>query len=442
MSLLYLPVQLSAFFIALAIGLDRRIAQRFPSLLLGVLFARGRRTVTSWFRAAGITTAFKQGYQDVAAAGRNHHHSAVAVLLATQRLLQPEDDLVVALDDTPTPRWGPCVEGAGIHHNPTPGPAGEKYVYGHVWVTLAALLHHPEQGPRALPLLAEMYVRRKDITAILRCQGVAFATKLEQAGQQLLWLFDAAERARRIIVVADGAYAKRPLLLVIRRLHMTLVSRLPSNAALWTLPPRRRRPGQRGPLPTYGKQRIDLARRAANPRGWQQVSCLQYREIEVKQIKTFLTTWRPAGGVIRVVLVQEEDGWRAYFSTDPDMSPVRILELAADRGALEETFKDLKEIWGAGQQQLRNYWANVGAFNMNVWMCSAVELWGWQGSHEELVDRSASPWDKTERRPSHADKRGTLRRAMLRAEILAVLAAGPDEESFSRLAEQLLSMAV
>jgi hypothetical protein len=25
-----------------------------------------------------------------------------------------------ALDDTPTPRYGPCVEGAGLHHNPTP----------------------------------------------------------------------------------------------------------------------------------------------------------------------------------------------------------------------------------------------------------------------------------------------------------------------------------
>src|SRR6516165_1196886 len=122
MSLLYLPARLSAFFVLLAIGLDRRIAQRFPRLLLGVLFARGRRTVTSWFRATGINDEFKQGYQDVAAAGRNHPNSAVTVLAAVERLLQPEDDLVVALDDTPTPRWGPCVEGAGIHHNPTPGP--------------------------------------------------------------------------------------------------------------------------------------------------------------------------------------------------------------------------------------------------------------------------------------------------------------------------------
>jgi hypothetical protein len=40
----------------------------------------------------------------------------------------------------------------------------------------------------------------------------------------------------------------------------------------------------------------------------------------VKTIKTFLATWRPAGGVIRVVLVQEEDDWLPYFSTNVDRS--------------------------------------------------------------------------------------------------------------------------
>ena len=318
MSLLYLPARLSALFLALALGLHPQIARRFPRLLLGVLFARGRRTVTSWFRAVGITQEYKQAYRDVAAAGRSHEHSATAVLAAVERLLQPQDDLLVALDDTPTPRWGPWVEGAGIHHNPNPGPAGEKYLYGHVWVTLAALLDHPEQGVRALPLRAELYVRLKDITATLRRQGIAFATRLQQAAQQLLWLSDAADRGRRIRVVADGAYAKRPLLVVLRRLQLTLVSRLPKNAALWTLPSCKRRKGQRGPLPTYGKQRIDLARRAQNPRGWHEVSCVQYRQRQTKRIKTFVATWRPACGAIRVVLVMEEEGCARLLQHGPE----------------------------------------------------------------------------------------------------------------------------
>ena len=42
-----------------------------------------------------------------------------------------------------------------------------------------------------------------------------------------------------------------------------------------------------------------------------------YGRIEEKTYKTFLATWGPAAGVIRVVLVkQEHDAWVAYFTTN------------------------------------------------------------------------------------------------------------------------------
>jgi DDE superfamily endonuclease len=441
MALSHLPPHVSALFYALAHCLDRRLQGRFGQLLLGVLFARGRRTVTSWFRAAGIGDDFRQGYRTVHAAGR-HVESLALRVLPVVRDLEPGHGLTVALDDTPTPRWGPCVEGAGIHHNPNPGPAGEKYVYGHIWVTLAGLVQHPHEGVRALPLRADLYVRVKDVTPELTAQGWQFQTKLELAGQQLRWLHTWADPSvTSICVVADGAYAKRPLLRVVRALSMTLVSRLAKNAALWSLPPTRRRPRQPGPLPTYGKTRIDLAKRAGQTRGWQEVECIQYGEIKRKRIKTFLATWRPAGGMIRVVLVMEEEGWRAYFSTDVNLRAGAILEKAADRGAIEQTFKDIKEVWGAGQQQVRNVQASVGAFNINAWMYSIVESWGWPRTHEQLVDRQASPWDEADRRASHADKRKALRREVLRAETLAALAEGPGSEGFQRLLAHLLDWA-
>jgi DDE superfamily endonuclease len=290
------------------------------------------------------------------------------------------------------------------------------------------------------------YVRARDLTPDLKAQQWQFRTKLELAAKQLQWLHQwtalgTAARAEAIQVVADGAYAKRPLLRVIRQLGWTLVSRLPRNAALWSLPPVQRRHGSRGPLPTYGKDRIALAKRAGQQRGWQDVACVQYRHAERKRVKTFLATWRPAGGLIRVVLVDETSGWRAYFSTDPVMNAREILELAADRGALEETFKDLKEVWGAGQQQLRNVWANVGAFNINGWLYTAVEAWAWERSHEQLVNRSASPWDAQERRPSHADKRKALQREVLHAETLAVLGASHVPEGFWGLLDRLVGVA-
>ena len=58
-------------------------------------------------------------------------------------------------------------------------------------------------------------------------------------------------------------------------------------------------------MPKYGKNRISLAKRAGQTRGWEQVECVQYGEAVTKTIKTFLATYRPAGGMIRVVIVKD-----------------------------------------------------------------------------------------------------------------------------------------
>ena len=39
---------------ALQTGLDARIAFRLPIIMAGMLLAKGRRTASSWFRAAGV----------------------------------------------------------------------------------------------------------------------------------------------------------------------------------------------------------------------------------------------------------------------------------------------------------------------------------------------------------------------------------------------------
>src|SRR5581483_3216583 len=141
---------------------------------------------------------------------------------------------------------------------------------------------------------------------------------------------------------------------------------------------------------------------------WEQVDCVQYGRPVTKTVKTFLATWRPAGGLIRVVLGREAERCLPLFCTDPQATVVDILEAAAGRGAHEQAFKDLKEVEGAGQQQLRNVYANAGAFNLCGWMYSAVEAWAWDRPDETLVDRSRSPWGAERRRPSHADKRKAL----------------------------------
>ncbi len=441
MALSHLPAFLSRAFASFARWLDRRTAARLPLLLYGVLLANGRRTATSWFRACGISAEFRQAYRVVHACGRRCHSLALTAWDTARPCLASSRRLLVAIDDSPTARYGPCVEGAGTHRNPTPGPAGAKYLYGHVWVSLAALAQHPTRGTIALPLLADLYVRAKDVPKLPPEYHWPFRTKLELAAAQLHWLRPwAAGRFDERCVAVDGGYAKKPFLKPARQEGFFVFGRLRKDAALRSVPKPKPK-GRRGPQATYGKERISLAKRAGQTRGWQEVECVQYGETVTKTVKTFQATWRPAGGLIRVVLVKEEDDWLPYFSTKPTASVQEVLEAAADRGAHEQTFKDVKEVWGAGQQQLRNVYANVGAFNLCCWMYTAVEAWAWDKAEGELVDRSASPWDSEPRRPSHADKRKALRQQALRREIDEALAGQPDPGRIRELAERLMALA-
>jgi hypothetical protein len=440
----HLPAFLSAWVAALAGVLDRRSAPRLLRLLGGALFARGRRTVTSWFRAAGITDDFRPAYHALWAAGRNARFLASRLLVGALLPLLgrlPGERWLFAIDDTPTPRYGPRVQGAGVHHNPAPGPAGEKFVYGHLWVTLAWLVHHPAWHTLAWPLQALLYVRAQDVPELSKDHPWTFHTKLELAVVLVRWLVGwLGHSGKALWLVVDGAYAKKPFLQPVLALGLVVISRLRKDAALRGVPPTKRRRGQRGPLPTYGREKISLAKRAGQKRGWQTVKCRQYGREVVKTIKTFVATWRPAGGRIRVVIVREGHGWLAFFGSNAEVPVIAILEAMADRGAIEQTFKDVKEVWGAGQQQVRNVYASIGAFAVNLSWYSLVEVWAWPRAAEDLVDRRRSPWDTEERRPSHADKRKALQREILREEIQAAVARRVKEQELQEIALRLLDL--
>ena len=224
--------------LALAGFLDRRSASTLAWLFLGALLARGRRTVTSWIRAVGLSQRYQRCYVAVAAAGKKAMDIAARLVCeVVSPLVADQKRLTLVIDDTPTQRYGPLVQGAGIHHNPTPGPAGSPHLYGHIWVVLGLLAHHPAWGVIALPLLARMYVRRKDLPGIYPQHRPEFQTKLEMAVELLRWAYSWLKYlGKPLWVVADGAYAKAPFLKPAMALGMTVVSRLRKDAALYTVP--------------------------------------------------------------------------------------------------------------------------------------------------------------------------------------------------------------
>ena len=354
------PETISDWFEWLAAGLHARNRWRLGVLLLGILFAQGRRTVTTWLRAAGVSDDFQDYYYFLAAVGRKTDSVA------------------------------------------------------------------------------------KTVPAIPGKRGWRFATKLQLAARLVEWIAPIVKKAGKTLwVVVDGGYTKRPFLKRAIKAGVTVVGRLRVDAGLRDLPPPLKK-GQRrgrGRPRKYGKNRISLAKRAGQRRGWQTIECTLYNEPVIKTCKTFLATYAPVGGVIRVVLVKEDHGWLPLLCTDPDATVAQILEAFSDRATIEQDFHDVKEVWGAGQQQVRNIWTNVAAYHMNLWMHTLVELWAWDRNHADLSDRSDSPWDDVERRPSHANRRKALRQTIMRNELFTITAVWRLPRKIIRLAESLMALA-
>jgi DDE superfamily endonuclease len=112
----------------LAAPLHGRNRWRLQSVIVGIRFASGRRTVSSWWRASGVGCLYRSYYYFLDSVGRKILPVATALLQIVLNHVEAASEQfhLFAIDDSPTHRFGPKVQGAGYHHNPTPGPAGRK----------------------------------------------------------------------------------------------------------------------------------------------------------------------------------------------------------------------------------------------------------------------------------------------------------------------------
>jgi len=192
-----LTAEWRAWIVALSAPLHGRLAWRLTTVVAGILFASGRRTVSSWWRAARVGSGFRSYYYFLDSVGRKTKPIAAVLLRIVLDRIDAGDRLVFALDDTPTKRYGPKVQGAGVHHNPTPGPAGSKFLFGHSWVTLSRVAHHARCGVIGLPLLGMLYVRKKDVPSLPVGAGVTFRDQAGHGGRDGHLASFAAPGARR-----------------------------------------------------------------------------------------------------------------------------------------------------------------------------------------------------------------------------------------------------
>lgn len=193
---------------------------------------------------------------------------------------------------------------------------------------------------------------------------------------------------RKVIVVADGAFAALDLLAAVRR-HVCVVTRLRLDASLFEPAPRRP-PGRRGRPPLKGKALPKLSTRLTDPEtAWTTVVVAQWYGAQQRTLLTATGTavWYKAGTPpvpIRWVLVRDPTGAHdpsAFLCTDLDAIPEAILGWFVSRWRVETTFQEVRSHLGVETQRqwsdlaiLRTTPALLGLFSLiTVWATALVQ---------------------------------------------------------------------
>jgi hypothetical protein len=312
--------------------------------------------------------------------------------------------IVLALDDTLFHHSGRKVNGAGYWRDAV--RSTQKHIvtaWGLNLVVLTLQLQPPWGGePLGLPINMRLH-RKKGLTLIELAQ--------QMINEVAEWFPE-----RRFRVVGDGFYAT---LAGSALEQTTIISRMRRDANLYDLPPKRKKK-QRGRPRQRGQKLAKLEKMAAHIQNWETVKIRQRGKIVKRQVFTRVVLWyavrrKPILLVIsRDPAGKEKDDF--FFTTDLHMTAVEVLECYNDRWAIEDTFKNTKQLLGGQQPQTFKGKGPERAAGLSLWLYSVVWLWYLK---QKSTDRYfvVQPWYEQKATPSFADTIACLRRTMWRERI-------------------------
>jgi hypothetical protein len=324
---------------------SERVWQHAHVLLLGAILTPGPRTVTGALRVMGLAlerhfTNYHRVLNRATWSARQGSRILLGVLITL--LVPPGATIVFGADDTVERRSGRKIRAKGCYRDAV--RSTKKHVircFGLKWVSMMLLVPVPwSRRVWALPFLtalcwpAEKSTRRRHKTSVDWVR--------QMMKQVRRWL-----PGRLLVLVVDGGFAAVSLALACVTHHVTMVSRLRWDAALYH-PPKPQPQGKRGPKPTKGKRQRSL-------QGWAERSDTPWKTVEVvwyggplKTLWVFSRTalWytpRLPPVAIRYVLVADPEGklrMEAFFCTDLEATPEQILQWVVMRWSVEVTFEE------------------------------------------------------------------------------------------------------
>lgn len=328
--------------------------------------------------------------------------------------------LQIVVDDTLAPKKGPSVFGIGSHLDAVRSTRRHRvFCFGHCWVVLSVLVRVPfSRRTWALPVLFRLYRNLKECTK----HEAAYAKKTELA-RQMLDVFVSWVGDRRVEVAADSAYCNDT---VTRGLPASVVlfGAMRPDAVLTELPTAKA-PGMSG-RPCKRGRAVPKPQRLAQDgrRPWKTCNAVLYGRTCTVHYKSLCAQWyRACGtGLLRIVIVATEQGnvpFRVFFSTDPTLDVVRILETYAGRWGIEVFFREAKQLLGFADSSARKEAAVLRVAPFVGLLYTALVIWFIDGASEShLATPPIRPWYPHKRGLCFADILRTARRALVGIDIL------------------------
>jgi DDE superfamily endonuclease len=419
-----------------------RVWRHAQVLLLGAMLAPGARTVTTALRVMGLAgeRRFTNDHRVLnRAIWSARQGSGILLGLLITLLVPPGATIVLGADDTVERRSGRKIRAKGCYRDAV--RSSHKHVircFGLKWVSMMLLVPVPwSQRVWALPFLtawcwpAEKSKRRRHKTSVDWVR--------QMMKQVRRWL-----PGRQLVLVVDGGFAAVSLALACVQHHVTMVSRLRWDAALYHRP-EPQPPGKRGPKPTKGKRQRSL-------QGWAERSDTPWEAVEVEwyggQLKTLWVFSRTALWYtpklppveIRFVIVCDPEGklrMEAFFCTDLQATTVQILQWVVMRWAVEVTFEAGRAHLGLETQRQWSDQAIARTTPVLLALFSIVTLLALRLSQGGPIPVEATAWyHKPE--PTFVDCLALVRRHLWRAQYLVNSAADPEFVQFPRKVFELL----
>lgn len=382
----------------------------FCALACGLVAQTARRTVCGMLVGARLaqTWSHHRAHRFFSHARWSPEKVSATLASVVVRLLVEDDEpILVAVDDTLFGRRGPKVHAASWFHDGS--AAGKtKIGYGNNWV-IAAIVVRLSFLDRNVALPVSFALIRK---------GTDQASRL-QAARQLTEALAAALPGRTLHVVADSAYAGKTL----RGLPATVTwtTRLRSNAALYDLAPPRT--GRRGRPRTKGDKLGCLAE-LANTATFAPTTVTRYGHTTTVHAAVIACLWYGVLGPqqVQVILVQDRatSGYDiALVTTDPAATAAGIIERYAARWSIEVAIEDAKQTIGVGQAHNRVPRAVERTVPFGLTVGTLAVCWyATAGHHPHDVDttRERAPWYRTKTQPSIHDMHAKLRQVIIAAQ--------------------------